>query len=90
MTSSQPRLSGSRPSPMVRGEHIFLRPAERSDIPLFVAWLNDHETSRSLTLRAPLSVPYRGGRYRDADRMSLLRGEWEATSRPKRWERDAS
>ena len=188
---------------MVRGEHVFLRPAERSDIPLFVAWLNDYETSRNLTLRAPLSVPleerwfddmlarqgkdeyhfviclladerpigtaglfaidqlngnagfgivvgeadlrgrgygtdalaticdfgfgelrleriwlavftdnaparrsyrkagftvegtlrhgyYRGGRYRDADRMSLLRGEWEATSRPKRWERDAS
>lgn len=48
---------GNRPRHMVRGEHVFLRPAERSDIPLFVRWLNDLETTRSLSLRAPLSLP---------------------------------
>lgn len=43
--------------PIVRGEAVFLRPAERSDIPDFVRWLNDYDTSRNLTTRAPLSVP---------------------------------
>lgn len=46
-----------RSRPIVRGETVFLRPAERSDIPLFVRWLNDYDTSRHLTVRAPLSVP---------------------------------
>ncbi|CAN5517045.1 GNAT family protein [soil metagenome] len=44
-------------TPMIRGDRVFLRPAERSDIPLFVRWLNDAETSHFLALRAPLSVP---------------------------------
>lgn len=48
-----------RPSgrPIVRGESVFLRPAERSDVPDFVRWLNDYDTSRHLTTRAPLSIP---------------------------------
>jgi RimJ/RimL family protein N-acetyltransferase len=36
---------------------VYLRAAEREDIPRFVAWLNDHRTSRTLGLRAPLSIP---------------------------------
>ena len=40
---------------LIRGEHIFLRPAERDDLPLFVEWLNDAEVARHLTVRAPLS-----------------------------------
>lgn len=51
------RGTDERSRPAVRGEKVFLRPAERSDIPLFVRWLNDYETSRHLSLRAPLSVP---------------------------------
>jgi RimJ/RimL family protein N-acetyltransferase len=43
--------------PIIRGAQVFLRPGDRADIPLFVAWLNDYETSRHLTTRAPLSVP---------------------------------
>lgn len=43
--------------PMVRGELVFLRPAERSDIPLFVRWLSDADVTRNLLLRAPLSTP---------------------------------
>lgn len=42
--------------PIIRGAQVLLRPAERTDIPLFVAWLNDYETSRHLTTRAPLSL----------------------------------
>jgi RimJ/RimL family protein N-acetyltransferase len=47
---------GRQDRPIIRGAQVFLRPAERTDIPLFVAWLNDYETSRHLTTRAPLSV----------------------------------
>ncbi len=47
---------GPQDRPIIRGAQVFLRPPERTDIPLFVAWLNDYETSRYLTTRAPLSV----------------------------------
>jgi RimJ/RimL family protein N-acetyltransferase len=53
--ADQPR---GRPQdrPIIRGARVLLRPAERADIPLFIAWLNDYETSRHLTTRAPLSL----------------------------------
>jgi len=50
MTDSPPQ-----PLPMIRGERVFLRPGERSDIPLFVRWLNDGETTSFLSMRAPMS-----------------------------------
>ena len=40
----------------LRGERVYLRPAERSDIPSFVRWLNDAETASFLAARAPLSI----------------------------------
>lgn len=43
--------------PMIAHGSVFLRAAEREDIPRFVSWLNDYETSRTLALRAPLSIP---------------------------------
>ncbi len=42
--------------PMIAHGTVYLRPAERADIPLFVAWFNDYATSRTLGLRAPMSV----------------------------------
>ncbi len=42
---------------MLRGERIYLRPAERDDIPLFVQWFNDAETAAYLSQRSPLSLP---------------------------------
>ena len=47
---------GDAPIPMLRGRLVYLRPAERSDIPLFVRWLSDARTTRNLALRSPLSV----------------------------------
>lgn len=41
---------------MIRGERVLLRAAERSDLALFVAWLNDRETTHFLTARAPMSL----------------------------------
>lgn len=48
---------GPRPTPLIRGERVFLRPAEREDLPRFVGWLNNAETAQYLALRAPLSGP---------------------------------
>lgn len=47
---------GSPPSPIIRGERIYLRASERSDIPDFVRWLNDSETASYLSMRAPMSI----------------------------------
>ena len=43
------------PAPMLRSERVYLRPAERSDLPLFVRWLADAEVTRNLSVAAPLS-----------------------------------
>jgi diamine N-acetyltransferase len=43
--------------PQIQHGSVFLRPAERTDIPLFVSWLNDWRTARTLALRAPISLP---------------------------------
>jgi RimJ/RimL family protein N-acetyltransferase len=43
-------------NPIIRGERVYLRPAERSDLPTFVRWLNEADTVRYLTLMAPMSL----------------------------------
>jgi RimJ/RimL family protein N-acetyltransferase len=47
--------SPPRPLPTIRGELVYLRPAEREDIDLFVRWFADAETTRYLSSRAPFS-----------------------------------
>jgi RimJ/RimL family protein N-acetyltransferase len=42
--------------PMIADGSVYLRPAEREDIPLFVRWFNDYATSRTLGLRSPMSI----------------------------------
>ena len=41
--------------PIIRGAHVFLRAAERDDLPLFARWFNDAEVLRNLAMRAPMS-----------------------------------
>jgi RimJ/RimL family protein N-acetyltransferase len=55
MPDDQPTTAHSLP--IIHGEHVYLRPAERTDLPTFVRWLNDAETTRNLALRAPISLP---------------------------------
>ena len=57
----EPLDSGDRPVPMLRHGSVFLRPAEREDIPLFVQWLTDARTTRTLALRSPLSLALEEG-----------------------------
>ena len=52
MTDSR---SSDRPLRALRGELIYLRPAERDDLDRFVRWFADAETTRHLALRAPFS-----------------------------------
>lgn len=49
------RSDGSEP--IIAHGAVFLRAAEREDIPLFVRWFNDYRMSRTLAVRAPLSHP---------------------------------
>jgi RimJ/RimL family protein N-acetyltransferase len=55
------RPASKRPEPILRSGSVFLRPAERDDLPLFVRWLNDDRTSRTLALRSPLSMALEEG-----------------------------
>jgi RimJ/RimL family protein N-acetyltransferase len=41
--------------PIIRGERVYLRAPERSDIPTFVRWFNDADILRNLAMRAPMS-----------------------------------
>ena len=41
---------------LIRGERVYLRPAERHDLALFVRWLNDAETASFISRRAPISI----------------------------------
>jgi RimJ/RimL family protein N-acetyltransferase len=54
MTTPPLRRPNDRPEPMLRGELVYLRPGERSDIPLFVRWLSDARTTRNLLIRSPI------------------------------------
>jgi RimJ/RimL family protein N-acetyltransferase len=52
---------GDRPTPVLTSGSVYLRPAERDDLPLFVRWLNDERTSRTLALRSPISLALEEG-----------------------------
>lgn len=53
--SVQGGSSAGHPMPLVRGERVWLRAPERSDIPIFVRWFNDAATTSFLSMRAPMS-----------------------------------
>jgi RimJ/RimL family protein N-acetyltransferase len=42
--------------PILRSERIYLRPPERSDLPIFVRWFSDAEVKRHLSQRSPFSM----------------------------------
>jgi diamine N-acetyltransferase len=42
--------------PIIRGERVYLRAPERSDLPSFVQWFNDADVLRNLAMRAPMST----------------------------------
>jgi RimJ/RimL family protein N-acetyltransferase len=44
------------PVPRITAERVYLRPAERDDLPRFVRWFADAEVARHLAARAPFSL----------------------------------
>ena len=48
------RRDGSEP--LIAHGQVYLRPAEREDVPLFVRWLGDARTTRNLSMVSPLSI----------------------------------
>jgi RimJ/RimL family protein N-acetyltransferase len=52
--------------PMIAHGSVYLRPADRADIPLFVRWFNDYATSRTLSIRSPMSIPIEEGWFERA------------------------
>ena len=58
--------------PMIAHGAVYLRAGEREDIPLFVAWLNDWRTARTLGIGAPLSKPMEKAWF---ERMSADQGK---------------
>jgi RimJ/RimL family protein N-acetyltransferase len=53
MTTEKPNPSPPA-NPIIHGERVYLRPAERGDIDHFVRWFNDADTLRYLAMRAPM------------------------------------
>jgi RimJ/RimL family protein N-acetyltransferase len=51
---------------MIAHGRVYLRPAERDDVPRFVTWLNDARTSRTLALVAPMSIAMEEGWFERA------------------------
>lgn len=49
-------MSDPAAAPIIRGERVYLRPAERGDLEAFVRWFADAEVSRYLSDRAPFSM----------------------------------
>jgi RimJ/RimL family protein N-acetyltransferase len=43
--------------PLIRGERVFLRASERSDVPLYARWLNDARVSAFLVIDTPFNLP---------------------------------
>ncbi len=58
--------------PIIRGDQVYLRPAERSDVPTFVRWFNDEEVLHHLAMRAPMSEALEAGWF---DRMLAAQGK---------------
>jgi diamine N-acetyltransferase len=48
-------MSDAPVRPILRGERILLRPAERADLPTFVTWFGDADVIETLGARAPMS-----------------------------------
>ena len=43
-------------APILRGERVYLRAPERSDVPAFVRWFNDSLTTSFIMMRSPMST----------------------------------
>jgi RimJ/RimL family protein N-acetyltransferase len=52
----QSRVDAERPQAVIRGSLVYLRPGERTDLPIFVRWLSDARTTEHLAIRSPIGL----------------------------------
>jgi RimJ/RimL family protein N-acetyltransferase len=62
-------MSQIEPRPILRSERILLRPAEREDIPVFIAWLADADVAEGLGSCAPWSKVAEEGWFDDLQKV---------------------
>src|SRR4051794_28628334 len=60
------------PIPQVRGTRVYLRAAERSDVPTFTRWFNDDRVSRFLAMDTPFSLTSEEGWF---ERLQSVQGK---------------
>jgi diamine N-acetyltransferase len=60
------------PVPQVRGTRVYLRAAERSDVPTFTRWFNDDRVGRFLAMDTPFSLTTEEGWY---ERLQSVQGK---------------
>jgi RimJ/RimL family protein N-acetyltransferase len=60
------------PLPQIRGARVYLRAAERADIPTFTRWFNDERVTRFLALDTPFSLVAEEGWF---DRLQGVQGK---------------
>src|SRR6478609_5336819 len=60
------------PVPQVRGTRVYLRAAERSDVPTFTRWFNDDRVVRFLGMDTPFSLTSEEGWY---ERLQTVQGK---------------
>jgi diamine N-acetyltransferase len=53
--TAQEAAAAAPANPVIRGERVYLRPAERTDLDAFVRWFNDADTIRYLGMVGPMS-----------------------------------
>ena len=54
--AAQPEYPADGRLPILRGERIYLRAGERTDIPTWVRWFNDRRTTRTLIFLGPMGT----------------------------------
>ena len=52
---AEPNFPADGRQPIIGHGPVYLRPGERRDIPLFVRWLTDRRTTRTLLITSPIS-----------------------------------
>jgi RimJ/RimL family protein N-acetyltransferase len=72
MSNEEAASASGMPLPQVRGRLVYLRAAERSDVPTFTRWFNDDRVTRFLAMDTPFSSVTEEGWF---DRLQGIQGK---------------
>ncbi len=72
MENEQALDPSATPVPQIRGTGVYLRAAERADVPIFTRWFNDQRVTRFLAMDTPFSLVTEEGWF---DRLQTVQGK---------------